>query len=45
MIKITGNNKLLCICKTIKNAFGFLDVVNPKEKVIVLIMDKNNERL
>ena len=45
MIKITGNNKLLCVCKTIKNAFEFLDVIKPKEKVIVLTMDKNNERL
>ena len=45
MIKITGNNKLLCVCKTLKNSFEFLDVVKPKEKVIVLTMDKNNERL
>ena len=44
MIKITGNNKLLCVCKTLKNAFEFLDIVKPKEKVIVLTMDKNNER-
>ena len=44
MIKITGNNKLLCVCRTIKNAFEFFDVVKPKEKVIVLTMDKNNER-
>lgn len=40
MIKITGNNKLLCICKTLKYAFEFLDVIKPKEKVIILIMDK-----
>lgn len=44
MIKITGNNKLLCVCITIKNAFEFLDVVNPKAKIIVIAMDKNNER-
>lgn len=39
MIKITGNNKLLCVCKTIKNAFEFLDIV--KDKVIVLVIDKS----
>ena len=44
MIKITGNTKLLCVCKTIKNSFEFLDVVKPKAKIIVLTMDKNNER-
>lgn len=44
MIKITGNNKLLCICKTIENAFEFLDVVKPKAEIIVLTMDKNDER-
>lgn len=44
MIKITGNNKILCVCKTIKNAFEFLDIVKPKEKVIVLTMDNKNER-
>ena len=44
MIKITGNNKLLCVCKTIKNAFEFLDVVKPKAEIIVLTMDENNER-
>ena len=44
MIKIIGNNKLLCVYKTIKNAFEFLDIVKPKQKVIVLTMDKNNER-
>ena len=44
MIKITGNNKLLCVCRTIKKAFEFLDVVKPKVKIIVLTMDKNNER-
>ncbi len=43
MIKITGNNKLLCVCKTLKNAFEFLDVVKTKAKIIVLTMDKNNE--
>lgn len=42
MIKITG--KILCVCKTIKNAFEFLDIVKPKEKVIVLTMDNKNER-
>lgn len=40
MIKITGNNKLLCVCKTLRGAFEFLDVIKPKEKVIVLTMDK-----
>ena len=44
MIKITGNNKLLCVCRKIKNEFEFLDVVKPKVKIIVLTMDKNNER-
>ena len=44
MIKITGNNKLLCVCKTLKNAFEFLDIVKPKVKIIVLTMNKNNER-
>lgn len=44
MIKITGNNKLLCVCRTIKNAFEFLDVVKPKAEIIVFTMDKNNER-
>lgn len=44
MIKIIGNNKLLCVCKTIKNAFEFLDIVKPKAEIIVLTMDKNNER-
>ena len=41
MIKITGNNKLLCVCITLKNAFEFLDVIKPKEKVIVLVIDKS----
>lgn len=44
MIKIIGNNKLLCVCRTLKGAFEFLEVVKPKAKIIVLIMDKNNER-
>lgn len=44
MIKITGNNKLLCVCKTIENAFEFLDVVKPKAEIIVLTMDNKNER-
>ena len=25
MIKITGNNKLLCVCKTLKNALKFYE--------------------
>ena len=41
MIKITGNNKLLCVCRTIKNAFEFLDVA--KAEIIVLTMDNKNE--
>ena len=45
MIKITGNNKLLCVCKTLKNAFEFLDVVKPKDEVIVLIMDKKKWKM
>ena len=44
MIKITGNNKLLCVCKKIKNAFEFLDIVKTKAEIIVLTMDKKNER-
>ena len=44
MIKITGNNKLLCVCKTLKNAFEFLNVVKPKAEIIVLTMDNKNER-
>lgn len=39
MIRITGNNKLLCVCRTIKNAFEFLDIV--KDDVIVLVIDKS----
>ena len=44
MIKITGNNKLLCVCTTVENAFESLDVVKPKAEIIVLTMDKNDER-
>lgn len=44
MIKVIGNNKLLCVCKTLKNAFEFLDVVKPQDEVIVLTMENNNER-
>lgn len=35
---------MINVCKTIKNAFEFLDVVKPKAEIIVLTMDKNNER-
>lgn len=39
MSKIISNNKLLCVCKTLKNAFEFLDIV--KDEVIVLVIDKS----